>query len=489
MWIINDYLFPIIDWCDKHGVDDIVNVAADTVGNLALVVTAGIAASAISAVAGLFITPGPDPTDLIVALIGGAIASSVTYYVLKEGELDLGVLVGFINDNKTQMICALSNSQNAWSAHSALMAAIDNASPTLDPGNRNLISNLFGGNPALGLLFYIDSRYQVLEAYIAKQPDTCPCADDDPQTNTQEDVYHCKAVNYLFDGFVDTLDNWSTVATMTWYTTPSFITALTGGLLWTLLGGIYNLVFVGITAVAAFIAKIVSFLGTLYWSGADYFTAFELIAAQFSANKEAIICELYEAADIDEAKAALEGHLDDYLGTVMTAHPEWAEQQDTYKDVIMALLSNTVLNVLFEEAERTEITNYNPEGFTDCAECGMVQGDLGHYVDAYVHGGYFQCPLFARDEPIASYIGPAGVSYVVFGLDHRMRIQFSLNGWTYIDDVWHTPNFRLGSTCQSFNTEDDDYSGNVNPGEVECCNATIISSTPFTLTVISAYDA
>jgi len=73
---------------------------------------------------------------------------------------------------------------------------------------------------------------------------------------------------------------------------------------------------------------------------------------------------------VDTVRTELENRIDDYVGTVMTAHPEWADQQETYQDVLKALLPNTVLNVLFEETERPEITAYEPEDFEECTLCG-----------------------------------------------------------------------------------------------------------------------
>lgn len=372
MWLINNYLETVVTYCDQYNVDMVINTAVQAGFGIAVPVTAGIAAAAIAGVAGLFVTPGPDPTDAIVAVVAFAITSVVTGLITQSGELDFANLANFIDDNREKMICALANSQNAWSAHSALMSVIDNTSPGLDPGNRQFVKGMMGSDPALGLLFYVDARYPVFEDWLAEQTDPCPCDDVTPETGTPTNTYKCQAANYLFDGFVDSLTGWGTISTMTWYTTPSFITALTGGLLWTLLGGIYNLVFVGITAVAVFIAKITSFLGTLFWNGVDYFTAFEEIATQFENNKTAIICELYLATDVETVRTNLESRVNDYVGTVMTAHPEWIDQQETYQDVIKALLPNTVLNVLFEETERTEIASYAPEDFTECA-CGEVE--------------------------------------------------------------------------------------------------------------------
>lgn len=367
MWLVDDYLGGVVEWCDKSGIDSVINYGVSSGLGLGVVVIGGIAASAVAVILSQFITPGPDPTDPFIILIGTAIGTYITHALVNGGEIDFASLKQFIDTNRVMMICALYNSQNALSAHNALIAAIDDISPGLSPGNRNFVSS-FLGTASLALLFYVDEQFSVLEAWIAEQTDPCPCADVDPETGTPTNEYKCKAANYLFDNFTESFDNWGSIATMTWYSTPTFISALTGGLITTLMGPLYVVAIVGWNM----LAKIVSFMGTIFWAGFDYFEAFEAIAAEFETAKEAIICELYLAADVDTVRTNLEGRINDYVGTVMTAHPEWIDQQETYQDVLKALLPNTVLNILFETTPRDEITNYAPEDFTECT-CGEVE--------------------------------------------------------------------------------------------------------------------
>lgn len=367
MWLVDYYLGGVVEWCDKSGIGSVINQAVNSGLGMAVTTIGAIAGACVAAVLSQFVTPGPGIEDAIITLIGGAIGGYIGRALVNGGELDFATLKEFIDTNRVIMICALYNSQNALSAHNALIAAIDDISPGLSPGNRNFISS-FLGTASLALLFYVDEQFSVLEAWIAEQTSTCPCADVDPETGTPTNEYKCKAANYLFDNFTESFNRWGSIATMTWYSTPTFISALTGGLIITLMGPLYIVAIVGWNM----LAKIVSFLGTIFWAGFDYFEAFEAIAVEFETAKEAIICELYLAADVDTVRTNLEGRINDYVGNVMTAHPEWADQADTYKDTLKALLPNTVLNILFETTPRDEITNYAPEDFTECA-CGEVE--------------------------------------------------------------------------------------------------------------------
>lgn len=390
MWLIDDFLNGFVEWGDKSGADDVFNGIVDTGLSYYLPTISAIATAAVTAILTEFTTPGPGPDDLLVSLLAGGIAGYITYGIAGS-HLNFAELKGFIDDNRVKMICALSNSQNAFSAHSALMAAIDDTSPSLDTGNRRLVDRLMN-TAVLALLFFVDERLSILETWISEQPDTCACTETPPETGTPTNEYKCKAANYLFDNFTESFNNWASIATMTWYSTPNFISALAGGLLISLMGPLYAVAIVGWNM----LAKIVSFLGTIFWSGFDYFNAFEQIALQFENNKALIICELYLAADVETAKTELENRIDDYVGNVMTAHPEWSDQADTYKDTLKALLPNDVLNVLFETTPRSEVTNYAPEDFTECV-CGVEAGEWEYnngtqWLPANYSGGVWSIP-------------------------------------------------------------------------------------------------
>jgi hypothetical protein len=412
MWLINTLLRGIVVWLDDHHIDDwLINPAVVTGTGLLVAVVSGAIASGIALVLGLFITPGPEPTDAVVALVALAIVTTATYLATQGGMVDFSELVSFIDANDEKMICALYNSGNAWTAHSALMAVIDDTSPNLDPGNRNFVSSFFGQNDIfLGLLFYADDRFSLFEYWLTDQPDECPCTDDTAGSG----VANCKAANYIFDSFVDSLHGWGTVAAMTWYTTPSFISALSGGLLLTLLGSIYSLVLVGITAWAAFMSTVVSYLGNLFWNGASFFNAFEEIADLFEADKEEVICELFLAQNVDEARAVFADRLTGYLDTVMAANLDWADERGNYENVIMSLLPNTVLNILFEEPIREEVANYDPPDYASCFQCGASAGWV-YPIEVTQGGHYFGEPCYDTTFVDISPEGALGYSPNTYG--------------------------------------------------------------------------
>lgn len=376
IWLVDEYLTGVTKQLDLRGVDTLINYAvaagAPTIASL----TTGFVVTVIAAAIGLFVTPGPTPDDLFTAPLGGFIATVVTFLIIRGGIVDFASLVEFLEENRLELICALNSAQYAAGARVAFFNVVDSTSPNLELGNRNFLDKMMA-LPILMLLFYADKKYLVLENYIAEQPDECPCGDIDPTETTPTDEYKCQAANYIFDSFTDTIANFGGVSNMSWYSVASFISALGSGLLSNMFAGLFGLLF---TVLASVVTSVISYLGRLYWKGTDYFEPFGEIAAQFQANKEAIICELYEAADVAAARAALEVHISDYVGSVMTANPQWADEQQTYIDTVTSLLPNAVLNELFKTGaeERAEITNYNPPDFFDC-QCGGGGGCAAIY--------------------------------------------------------------------------------------------------------------
>jgi hypothetical protein len=337
--------------------------------------------------------------------------------------------------------------------------------------------------PILMLLFYADKKYLVLENYIAEQPDDCPCGDVDPTETTPTDEYKCQAANYIFDSFTDTVANFGGVSTMSWYSVASFISALGSGLLSNMFVGLFGLI---ITALTSIIPAIISYLGRLYWKGTDYFEPFQEIAVQFQANKEAIICELYEAADVAAARAALEVHISDYVGTVMTANPQWADEQQTYLDTVTSLLPNAILNELFETVERPEISNYAPADFVECVGCGGPPPDYIVWRNA---DGYNAQSQITEVEPgvydIEGYSIGGGYGLVVeytLGIQYNFLIVLQSGQLSVHPSVGLRPIFKnIISGYPS--TPLGRYNGDAFPNPpVQCFNfLEIYSSNPFTI--------
>lgn len=380
--MVDNYLGGVAEWGDINNLDVYVNTVVAAGGEYVAQTIGSLAGVAIAAVMSQVLTPGPTPDDLFALALGGAIGGIIGHLVATNGTINFSEMSQFVQANRDKLVCSMFNSTNAFSAHANLMAAIDSISPGLDPGNRAFVDKMFP-SVLMGLLFFVDDRYQVLEGALSKITDPCPCADDDPLTSTPTDDYKCKAANYIFDSFTDTVSNWSQISTMSWYSVASFITALGNGLLTNMFAGIFGLSLTSLATVV--IPLVISYLGRLYWKGVGYFSPFELIAQEFEASKEAIICELYEAADVAAARAALEVHITDYVGTVMTAHPEWEDEQDTYINVVTSLLPNAVLNELFKTGadERAEISGYNPPDFAECAGCGFSDYIVWRNADGY----------------------------------------------------------------------------------------------------------
>ena len=368
--MIDNYLGGVAEYGDTYNVDVFINTIVAAGGTYVAETIGTIAGAAISAALSQVLTPGPGPDDLFQIALGAAIGGVIGHLVATNGSISFSELSDFVQTNREKLICALYNSSNGFSAHSALMSTIDNTSPGLDPGNRAFVDRMFPSY-LMALLFFIDNRYQVLEGALSKIDTPCPCAETDPITTTPTDDYKCKAANYIFDSFTDTLTNFGGFSTMSWYSVATFISSLGSGLLSSSFTGIFGLIWGALTAT---IPQLISYLGTLYWRGTGYFTPLQLVAAEFEANKEAIICELYAAETVAAAREALAVHITDYVGSVMTANPQYQDAQQEYIDTITALLPNAVLNELFKTGaeERPEIASYAPVDYYDCS-CGNAR--------------------------------------------------------------------------------------------------------------------
>lgn len=427
-FLVDDYLTGVLQQADIRGVDVLINGAVTSVGPIATTVIASIASLVISAALGLVLTPGPTPDDIFTGIFITAVGSIVTYLIATGGQVDFGDLVEFLQVNRVSLICALNSAQYAAGAQSAFLSVVDGISPSLSGGNRAFLQRLMS-LPVLVLLFYADKKYQVLEQWIAEQPDDCPCADDTPIETNPTVVYKCHAANYIFDSFTDTVTNFNGFSSMSWYNVASFISALGSGLLRSNFAGIFGLLSGVLTAI---IPPLISYLGQLYWRGPGFFTPFAAIANQFIANRDAIICELYEATTVIQAQTALENHITDYVGSVMTANPEYADEQETYISAVKALLPVTVFNELFKTGteERPEISGYEPQGYFDCS-CGSGGGGCNYVKDPNdqeIFGTYEDLPLLITTK--VGGLGRQWIFAVINADDYENTCGAPVNGFT-----------------------------------------------------------
>lgn len=420
-FLVDKYLTGVAQELDKWGADGVINVAVTSGATYAASLTTGFIVTIISAAIGLVATPGPTPDDLFTAPLGGFIAGIVTFLIIRGGTVDFASLVEFLQENRVQLICALNSAQYAAGARAAFFNVVDNTSPNLDTGNRNFLDKMMT-LPLLVLLFYSDKKYQVLESWLAEQPDECPCDDVDPVETTPTDDYKCKAANYIFDSFTDTLTNFGGFSSMSWYSVATFISSLGSGLLSSSFTGIFGLIWGALTAT---IPQLISYLGTLYWRGTSYFTPLQLVAAEFETNKETIICELYAAETVAAARDALAVHITDYVGSVMTANPQYQDAQQEYIDTITALLPNAVLNELFKTGaeERPEIASYAPADYYDC-ECGGTELECAvNYIEYGTYNGGIN---FISEE--TGVIRNCTHNNLYFGVACALSVEFEVTG-------------------------------------------------------------
>lgn len=357
MFVVDTLLIDVIAKMDQYYLDDTINLVFN--GIEAVLNVTGVVEAATGILASVIPPAG-------AALLAAGVGSAALAVALEKLEVDFSDLSNWLQTNRDELVCALANAEYPVAARLNLNFVVNSSSPNLDLGNQLFLNNILP--PVIfDFLFYVETQLHVLEPKLTSITEPCPCGDIDPTETTPTDEYKCQAANYIFDSFTDTIANFGGVSNMSWYSVASFIAALGSGLLSNMFAGLFGLLFTGLASV---VTSVISYLGRLYWKGTDYFEPFGEIAAQFQANKEAIICELYEAETVAAARAALEVHISDYVGSVMTANPQWADEQETYISTVTSLLPNVVLNELFSTVERAEIGNYAPPDFVECVGCG-----------------------------------------------------------------------------------------------------------------------
>jgi hypothetical protein len=348
IWLIDYWLRPVTHQLDILHYDEFLSGGVTVTGAMIGVAIAGVPSLATG------------PGLVFGAGIGAAVGVALS---LTLGP-DFTDIKSYIDGNRDKLICTMASSANGMVAKGAFLRIFNSTGATL--GDLAYLNAIMPTH-MINLLFFVNDYFPNIETFIDNLPDPCPCQDiTSAAPTTLTDEYKCKAANYIFDGFKGTAANLGTLTSFAYMSLSTFITSLIEGLLGTLMVGI----FANVAGLAGILAAVVSGLSTLAWRGFNFFNVFTTVAASLQANKTAIVCELYNAANaadpIVTARAALEARIETYIDAAV-ANTEFVAEADTFKSVLKLLLSNVVLNALAEVNEDAD--DYNVEGMVDCIGC------------------------------------------------------------------------------------------------------------------------
>ena len=255
-------------------------------------------------------------------------------------------------------------------------------------------------------------------------PDLGDPATDPPPTGFPDwptyDTYKCKASNFVFEVVYETMvwvrnietaaagvgigaafGTWLMSNMGFWMTSYSLTYAGGAGLVGVILTSapVWILEAIAVLLVALVVAAVG--LGVLIY--------FQTVADAL--DKDAIVCALYNAQNVSEARTALSDAIADAVASI-TINPPYnvieSLIRETISGVIEHLLTNEFLGVLFTDSDY--VNAYTPTGAVDCSTCGgcalqIVHGSgtgsgAGYQdVDAvYISGGsYYRVQVDFKD--------------------------------------------------------------------------------------------
>ena len=185
-------------------------------------------------------------------------------------------------------------------------------------------------------------------------------------------VYKCSAANWVVDNYIATLSNISTISGVT--------AVLTVALLVTL-------VLLPITALGLLLALVG--LGSLAALGSSLLASFGTIAADLEAQKEDIVCDLFNAQTSQAARASLIGYATDAVASLGFGSLETG----LFEDVVSALVTNEAINALFTTNPEAELW----VGDVDCAGCAAAV-----YWDYFFGDGPWPIPIDGSSFVVSS---------------------------------------------------------------------------------------
>lgn len=203
-------------------------------------------------------------------------------------------------------------------------------------------------------------------------------------TQAEYDAWKCKAANFVYYAVYNSLVYLGGLSTAA--ATIGAGAAFGSWLLSSISAGTIALAFAGGAISLALLPGwvlgliVAAIAGIAALAGASVMIVFAWIANELDTIKEDVVCSLYNAQDVDEARQALIDHLTDVV-TNFAIDPPY----DTFEGIIRTgcqtvidnLVSNQLINPLFQKTITVEMWEEDDIPCTDCAETGSYTVALG----------------------------------------------------------------------------------------------------------------
>jgi hypothetical protein len=236
----------------------------------------------------------------------------------------------------------------------------------------------------------------------------------DPQTDPPPDgfdtwneyyTYKCKAANKIIDDLITTCNNLSSI--------PGVVAGMSAGLLYLVIQAAFfgggavaiaeGLIALGLAsaagvaiAITALVAIILAGIG-----GLAYFTA---LASALGSDKENLVCDLYGANSVEEARALLFASIDEAIATLGGIDEFTSDQLNA---VVTALLGTAVFNTLFEY-------NGSVSGYVGSVVCGDCDCSLQWGYNGAPIGGEGDLSLGGSRTVTSTVYSGNGLHYITF---------------------------------------------------------------------------
>lgn len=241
-----------------------------------------------------------------------------------------------------------------------------------------------GGSVACGCSIPPDTIIDPPPAPDLGNPETDP-PPDGFDTWEEYQVYKCKAANAIADSLIGTIGNMASI--------PGVVSGMAAGLLYLVVSAAFfgtgaSSVAVGLLALglgsAAGIAIAITALVAIAVAGIGGLAYFSTLSSVLQGQKSDIVCELYSASSVEEARSALLSRVDDAIAGI-EGITEFIS--DKLNEVVAGLMGMAIFNTLFEPSDYVA----SHVGSVDCENCGCSWViDAGELSTGNLESGTFE---------------------------------------------------------------------------------------------------
>lgn len=219
----------------------------------------------------------------------------------------------------------------------------------------------------------------------------------------------CRAANRIVDDLISTCNNLTSI--------PGVVSGLSAGLLYLVIQAAFfasgeaaiasGLIALGLAS-ATGVAIVITALVTIIVAGIGGLAYFASLASALTSIKATLVCDLYAAQSVEEARVSFYSDIDDAIAGLESITEFLSDQ---INKIVQALVGTAVLNTLFEPNEL--VAEY--VGTVDCATCEACDPD---YIFTESTSGFSG----SQDDAITAGSGSGSTEYA----DNKLKINLSV---------------------------------------------------------------